>query len=74
MVIAGILCGPSEVLQFPLKFWITCVGVAFVGAGAAMTVIPVIPEMLEAVEGKYRNQAAVKDTASGIFNMANGFG
>ncbi len=46
MFVASILCGPSEVLGFPDKLYITCIGLGFIGAGAAMTVIPVIPEML----------------------------
>lgn len=42
--------------------------------GAASSVVPIIPEMLDAVEGKFSDEAQVKDVAAGIFNMANGIG
>lgn len=45
------------------------------GFGASFTVIPVIPEMLDSVKGKYLDQQSeLSDGFSGIFNIAGGFG
>lgn len=53
MIFGVLLCGPSELLHFPDSIFMLLVGLAFTGMGAASTVIPIIPEMLDAVEGKY---------------------
>jgi MFS family permease len=74
MCVSVLVCGPSATLHFAEKLWVMIIGLGLIGVGAASSVIPIIPEMLEAVDGKFKNKAKVKDVSSGIFNMANGFG
>lgn len=51
------------------------IGLVILGLGAAFTIIPIIPEMLDAVEGQFLDsRSEVSDKFSGIFNMAGGFG
>mmetsp|Transcript_25261 Transcript_25261/g.28011 ORF Transcript_25261/g.28011 Transcript_25261/m.28011 type:complete len:174 (+) Transcript_25261:940-1461(+) len=51
------------------------IGLVILGLGAAFTIIPIIPEMLDSVEGKYlESRSEVSDKFSGIFNIAGGFG
>ena len=66
--------GPSAVLHIGDHLWVMLIGMFCIGIAAAFTVIPIIPEMLDSVEGKYHDKAKVKDISSGIFNMANGLG
>lgn len=70
------LVGPSKILGFPeTSVAMMIIGLFILGMGAAWTVIPVIPEMLNAVDGKYEGQSSeVSDAFSGIFNVAGGFG
>lgn len=57
------------------SFALMIIGLIFLGVGAAFTIIPIIPEMLDAVEGQYEDsKSEVSDKFSGIFNMAGGFG
>jgi len=69
-----LIVGPSYILHIPQRMWLSWIGIFLIGAGAASSVVPVIPEMLDAVEGKFSDEAAVKDVAASIFNMANGVG
>jgi len=68
--------GPSNVFGFPdTSTAMMIIGLIVLGTGAACTVIPVIPEMMNAVEGQYEEHSSeVSDTFSGIFNIAGGFG
>ena len=69
-----LLVGPSAVLHFGENLYLMLLGMFTIGVAAAFTVIPIIPEMLEAVDGKFADKGKVKDVSSGIFNMANGLG
>ena len=75
-MIAGIFIGPSKVFGLPsISSPMMITGLWILGWGAAFTVIPVIPEMLSAVEGQYpEHTAEISDNFSGIFNVAGGFG
>jgi len=46
-----LIVGPSYILHIPQKMWLSWIGIFLIGAGAASSVVPVIPEMLDAVEG-----------------------
>lgn len=76
LIISCLFIGPSRLLGFPqTSSAMMIIGLGILGCGAAFTVIPVIPEMLSAVEGKYsENASEVSDNFSGIFNVAGGFG
>jgi MFS family permease len=76
LIISCLFIGPSRLLGFPrTSSAMMIIGLGILGCGAAFTVIPVIPEMLNAVEGKYlENKSEVSDNFSGIFNVAGGFG
>lgn len=76
LAISMTFIGPSRIFGFPdTSTAMIIIGLMVLGMGAACTVIPVIPEMLNAVEGKYEEHASeVSDTFSGIFNVAGGFG
>ena len=45
-------------------------GIAILGIGEAFTIVPIIPEMMDAVE----QQEKAHDKVSAIFNIAGGFG
>jgi MFS family permease len=68
--------GPSKILGFPKEsVALMIIGLVILGMGAAFSVIPVIPEMLDAVDGLYLDfRSEVSDNFSGIFNVAGGFG
>lgn len=68
--------GPSKILGLPSESLpLMSIGLVILGLGAAFTIIPIIPEMLDAVEGKYlESRSEVSDKFSGIFNIAGGFG
>ena len=70
------IVGPSKILGFPQEsFPMMVVGLVVLGVGASFTIIPIIPEMLDAVEGQFlESRREVSDKFSGIFNMAGGFG
>ena len=44
------LVGTSPTLRLPESAWCIGLGLAIYGLGAAMTIIPIFPEMLEGVE------------------------
>lgn len=70
------LIGPSNILGLPNESLpLMSIGLVILGLGAAFTIIPIIPEMLDTVEGKYlESRSEVSDKFSGIFNIAGGFG
>ena len=74
MALSLLIVGPSYILHIPQSMIWSWIGIFLIGAGAASSVVPIIPEMLDAVEGKFSDDAAVKDVSAGIFNMANGVG
>jgi hypothetical protein len=51
MAISLLIVGPSWLLHLPHKMFLSWIGIFLIGAGAASSVVPIIPEMLEAVEG-----------------------
>ena len=57
MTFSLLIIGPSWLFHIPKKVWITIVGFGIVGMGAASSVVPIIPEMLDAVEGKFSDEA-----------------
>lgn len=73
---AMLLTGPSKILGMPSESApLMMVGLAIIGLGAAFTVIPVIPEMLDATKNDFQDQMAeLNDVISGVFNMALGLG
>lgn len=70
------MVGPSRLLGLPETSGVMMmIGLAILGLGAAFTVIPVIPEMLDSVDGMYEeHRSEISDNFSGIFNVAGGFG
>lgn len=76
LVFSCLFLGPSRLLGFPETSTVMMIfGLVVLGTGAAFTVIPVIPEMLNAVGDQYaEHQSEVSDNFSGIFNVAGGFG
>lgn len=79
LIILGMSCfalGPSNLLGFPDKsLALMVIGLVTLGIGAAFAVLPIIPEMLDAVDGKYPEyQSEISDNFSGIFNVAGGLG
>ena len=76
LMIGGIFIGPSKTFGLPsVSAPMMITGLCILGSGAAFTVIPVIPEMLNAIDGQYPDhKAEISDNFSGIFNVAGGFG
>lgn len=76
LAMSGYFIGPSKILGLPDQSSVLMIiGMALLGTGAAFTVIPVIPEMLDSVKGKYpEHQNELNDCFSSIFNVAGGFG
>jgi fucose permease len=76
LAISAFLVGPSKILGMPSESApIMIVGLCIIGTGAAFTVIPVIPEMLDSTKDKYNGQQSeVSDKFSAIFNIAGGIG
>lgn len=76
LITSMMLIGPSHWLQLPdenkpLLFGSLCI----MGIGMTCTVIPVIPEMIDTVDGKYEDQKnEIKDAFSAMYNIANGIG
>lgn len=73
---SAFLVGPSKLLGFPNESApLMIIGLAILGTGAAFTIIPIIPEMLDSVKDKYEGQQTeVSDNFSGIFNISGGVG
>jgi MFS family permease len=76
LAVAAFLVGPSRILGFPKESApLMIIGLGILGTGAAFTVIPVIPEMLDSVKDEYEGQQTeLSDNFSAIFNIAGGFG
>jgi MFS family permease len=78
-IVLGLTCfilGPSNLLGFPDKsLTLMIMGLTILGVGAAFTIIPIIPEMLDTVDGKYLEyKGEISDNFSAIFNCAGGLG
>ena len=73
---AGFLVGPSQILGFPSKSIIMMlIGLWVLGIGAAFTIIPIIPEMIDTVKDKYEGRnSELSDYFSAIFNMSGAIG
>ena len=67
----GIWIGPSRLLYFPnMSAGLMITGISILGVGEAFTIVPIIPEMMDAIE----HQEKAHDKISAIFNIAGGFG
>ena len=73
---AFFLIGPSKLLGFNESPGLTVLGLAVLGSGAGMIVIPVLPEMIEAVEEIYPDidEVHLHNIISGMFVSAQGVG
>jgi len=76
LIASMLIFAPSKILQLPDKSELLMyIGLCIMGTGMACTVIPVIPEMIDAVKGKYtNNKTEVTDAFSAFYNIANGIG
>ena len=76
LITSMLLMGPSKLLNLPdLDKPLLFVSLWVMGVGMTLTVIPVIPEMIDTVSGKYEDQKnEVKDAFSAMYNIANGIG
>ena len=74
--LSGYLVGPSQIFGFPSKSAVMMISaLCILGTGAAFTIIPIIPEMLDAVKDKYEGQLTeLSDNFSAIFNISGGIG
>ena len=71
------LVGNSVLLRIPETLSYTTLGLVLVGLGFSSILVPIFPEMLEAVEEKnpqYLNSNELNVVASGIFNASMGIG
>lgn len=50
------ILGPSYILHIPKLVVFTIIALTIVGAGSAGSVIPIIPEIIEAVDGKFKDE------------------
>jgi len=67
----GIFIGPSKVFNFPdTSAPMMLTGLAILGMGIAWTIVPIIPEMIDAIEEK----DAANDKVSAIFSVSGGLG
>jgi MFS family permease len=68
--------GPSKIFGLPSESAaLMIIGLAIIGTGAAFTIIPIIPEMLEATKDDFETQQSqLSDNYAGIFNIAGGLG
>ena len=74
--LVGYLAGPSQIFGLPSKsFVLMIIALWILGVGAAFSIIPIIPEMLDTVRNKYIDQKSeVSDYCSAIFNMSAAVG
>jgi hypothetical protein len=63
------LVGPSQMLGLIDSESITMVGLCIMGLGAAMIIIPVMPDMIDAAESRYPHmeKEVLQNKVSGIF-------
>lgn len=67
----GVFVGPSKILGLPsTSAPMMLIGLGVLGMGAACTIVPIIPEMIDAVDEK----DAANDKVSAIFSVAGGMG
>lgn len=70
-IISFLLLGPENYFGFPRSLALICVGMAILGFGATLTVLPIIPEFIELCEEVYKNEKiAVGDLSSGMFDSS----
>jgi MFS family permease len=76
LAVSAFLVGPSKILGMPSESSpLMIIGLGILGTGAAFTVIPVIPEMLDATKDDFEDQQTeLSDNFSAIFNIAGGLG
>lgn len=74
--LTGYLVGPSQIFGFPEKSAVMMISaLCILGTGASFTIIPIIPEMLDATKDKYDGQLTeLSDNFSAIFNISGGIG
>mmetsp|Transcript_16097 Transcript_16097/g.27194 ORF Transcript_16097/g.27194 Transcript_16097/m.27194 type:complete len:149 (+) Transcript_16097:1309-1755(+) len=72
----NLLLGPSDIFDFPDSIWLIVIALALRGILDPFTLIPSLPEMIEAVLPEYPPEAEIEinDISSGIFNMFLGIG
>jgi MFS family permease len=70
------LVGPSQMLGLIDSEQITMVGLCIMGFGAAMIIIPVMPDMIEVAEEKYPHmeKEVLQNKISGLFISSQGIG
>jgi MFS family permease len=70
------LVGPSQMLGLIDSEKITMVGLSIMGFGAAMIIIPVMPDMIDVAEQKYPHMEKdiLKNKISGLFISSQGIG
>jgi len=69
--------GSSPLLKVPEEIMFVVIGLMMEGAGLAMTIVPIFPEMLESVEERYPQYlggAELSNVSAGMFNSALGVG
>ena len=64
--------GPSQLLGFYDSPAIVVLGLAIMGFGCGMIIIPILPEMIEAIEERYpnMNEDELHNNISGLFIAA----
>jgi MFS family permease len=74
--VAFFFIGPSKILGFDESPGLTILGLAIMGSGAGLIVIPVMPEMIDAIEEKYPgiDETVMHNMISGMFVAAQGVG
>ncbi len=67
--VSFILIGPSEMLRIYNSSNITIIGLCIMGLGCGMIIIPILPEMIEAVEQMYPDldEELLHNNLSGLF-------
>lgn len=73
--VAFIFAGPSEMLRLPDSLFLMGLGQALIGTFVPFTMIPALPEMISAVETKYKGQKhRINNFSAAIFNTMLGGG
>lgn len=76
LVIALFFIGPSQILGFYNSPALTILGLAIMGFGCGMVVIPILPEMIEAIEERFPelDETELHNQMSGLFIAFQGIG
>lgn len=76
MMTGILLAGTESIFGYSNIPLYAVVGMGFVGLGMSMVIIPIMPEILEAVEDKHTNFNEVKlqNNVSGYFVLCQGLG